>query len=404
MKRVLIFSLAYYPRFVGGAEVAIKEITDRIGPQDIEFHLITLRFDAEAQKQEKIGNVIVHRVGWGRKHLSVANSFSTSMYIDKVLYVPLAALKAIQLRRKFNFDGMWAMMAYMVFPIVLMRMYGVRIPYILSIQEGDPFERVFERLRIRLFSPLLFYGIRHASVVQPISSFLGEWARTCGFAGPLEIIPNAVDVKHFTQTYPDGEIERIKTALGKKPGDIFLITTSRLVPKNAVDDVIRALSNLPKHVHFAVLGDGPEKEPLQRFAKARGVADRVHFFGHVDHGVMPKYLKAADIFIRPSRSEGFGSSFSEAMAAGLPIIATQEGGLADFLFDEKRNPDKETTGWAVSANAPHQIVQAVEAILDHPEKVAHVTANARKLVMEKYDWDIIARDMRTKVFGRVFGE
>ena len=55
-KRVLIFSLAYFPKHVGGAEVAIKEITDRISPQDIEFHMITLRFDSTLPKVEKIGN------------------------------------------------------------------------------------------------------------------------------------------------------------------------------------------------------------------------------------------------------------------------------------------------------------------------------------------------------------
>lgn len=65
MKRVLIFSLAYYPRFVSGAEVAIEEITDRISPTDIEFHMITLRFDRAEPPEELIGNVHVHHVGFG---------------------------------------------------------------------------------------------------------------------------------------------------------------------------------------------------------------------------------------------------------------------------------------------------------------------------------------------------
>jgi hypothetical protein len=62
-KKVLIFSLAYYPRHVGGAEVAIKEITDRL--PDIEFHMVCLGFDSSLPRVETIGNVVVHRIGWG---------------------------------------------------------------------------------------------------------------------------------------------------------------------------------------------------------------------------------------------------------------------------------------------------------------------------------------------------
>ncbi|MEK7179532.1 MAG: hypothetical protein AAB689_00700, partial [Patescibacteria group bacterium] len=78
MKRVLIFSLAYYPH-VGGAEIALKEITDEIS--DIEFHLITLNF-GEEKKKEKIGNVFVHRVGNG------------ASYVSKILFIPRAARSA----------------------------------------------------------------------------------------------------------------------------------------------------------------------------------------------------------------------------------------------------------------------------------------------------------------------
>jgi glycosyltransferase involved in cell wall biosynthesis len=117
---------------------------------------------------------------------------------------------------------------------------------------------------------------------------------------------------------------------------------------------------------------------------------------------MPLVLQACDIFIRPSRSEGMGNSFVEAMAAGLPVIATQEGGISDFLFDAKKNPDKSTTGWAVDRDSPEQIADAVKDIIANPEKVARVVATAKKMAFEKYDWDIIARDMREKVFARLF--
>ncbi len=116
---------------------------------------------------------------------------------------------------------------------------------------------------------------------------------------------------------------------------------------------------------------------------------------------MPKYLKISDIFCRPSLSEGFGNSFVEAMAVGLPVIATQEGGIADFLFDAKRNPEQETTGWAVDARSPEQIAEAVRDILDNPEKTQRIVATAKKMALEKYDWNIIAEDMQEKVFNKL---
>jgi glycosyltransferase involved in cell wall biosynthesis len=133
-----------------------------------------------------------------------------------------------------------------------------------------------------------------------------------------------------------------------------------------------------------------------------GLQERVFFRGQIVHDVMPKYLKACDIFIRPSRSEGMGNSFVEAMAAELPVIATQEGGIADFLFDEKRNPDKPTTGWAVDANSPESIKMAVEDILSRPEKVASVLGTAKQLAIEKYDWNLIAKRMNEEVFMPLF--
>jgi hypothetical protein len=157
MKRILIFSLAYYPH-VGGAEVALKEITDRVS--DIEFHMITMRFRTEDLKEERVGSVVVHRLGTG------------GSYLDKILFIPHAARFAAQLHQKHPFDAFWAMMSYMLFPIVVLRFLGVRAPYLLTLQEGDPWKRMFSRWFILPFRPLLTIGFREAAVVQAISTYL----------------------------------------------------------------------------------------------------------------------------------------------------------------------------------------------------------------------------------------
>ena len=395
MKRVLIFSLAYFPKAVGGAEVAIKEITDRL--PDTEFHMVTNRFDSMLPKVEKVGRVLVHRIGITTKNPSMADLRRWPLHFNKFLFQFLAAWKAMQLHQRYHYDCLWAMMAHSCgVPAALFKIRYPATPFVLTLQEGDPPERI-ERKMLFLW-PLFSHAFSKADVIQTISTFLGRWARRRGFKGRLEVIPNAVDTKHFAREYPEKTLNELKDALGKRMGDVFLITTSRLVHKNAVDVCLRALPLLPKNVRFIVLGVGPDETMLKKLAASLKVADRVTFVGQIGHADLPKYLKACDIFIRPSRSEGMGNSFVEAMAAGLPVIATQEGGIADFLFDEKRNQGKPITGFAVDKDSPEQVAEQVKNIMEHPEKVRAVIATARAMVVKKYDWDIIAKDMRERVF------
>ncbi len=376
MKRILIFSLAYYPH-VGGAEVALKELTDRM--PDIEWHMLTMQFGGSPHV-ERVGNVHVYRIG--------PPAGGGGSYLSKILFILRAAKAARALHRTHPFDALWAMMTYMIFPVVFA---NLRIPYILSLQDGDPFERVFRRWYILPFLPLLRRGFRKASAVTALSTYLAAWAKKMGYQGAVAIIPNGADLARFTP-----HANSIETS-----GVVNLVTSSRLVHKNALDDVIRALVLLPKNIHFIIYGSGKEEQSLKELARTLKVSERVLFRGYVPHAELARAFATAHIFIRPSRTEGFGASFVEAMAAGLPVIATQEGGVADFLFDEKRNPDKPTTGWAVDPDAPEQIADAVKDIMTNPDKVARVRDSALALVREKYDWDIIAKQMHAQ-FEAVF--
>lgn len=402
MKRILIFSLAYYPKHVGGAEVAIKEITDRVSSTDIEFHMITNRFDSTLQEVEKVGNVLVHRIGLTKHEPTMGDLKKFPLHLNKLFYQFNAFFKAVSLHKKYHYDAIWAVMAHSCgVPAGLFKTFYPKVPYLLTLQEGDPPEYIEGKMRI--LWPLFVRGFTKADYLQSISTFLSLWGKKMGFHGELQIIPNAVNTAHFSQTYSEEEFSAIKKELGKKEGDVFLVTTSRLVKKNAIDDVIRALPVLADNVHFIVFGLGPDEDMLKSLAKELGVSNRVQFRGQIGHAEMPKYLKACDIFIRPSRSEGMGNSFVEAMAAELPVIATQEGGIADFLFDAKRNPDKQTTGWAVDKDCPVQIAEAVKDIIRDKEKAQSVLKNAKQMAFEKYDWNTIAQAMNI-LFGKILAE
>lgn len=400
MKKVLIFSLSYYP-FVGGAEIAIKEITDRIKPENISFDMITLRFDSTLPKVEKIGHVTVHRIGFSKNSPTTEELRKFPLHLNKFYFQFFAALKGFQLHKRNTYDGIWAVMAHSAgIPAGIFKTVHKDVSYALTLQEGDP-PKYIERLALPVW-PFFVRGFRLADFLIGESTFLERWGRKLGFQGPSEVIPNAVDTKYFSKEYSESELNEIKQKLEKKEDDIYLITTSRLVKKNAVDDVIKSLKHLPDKVKFLVLGIGPDKEMLKNLAKNEGVAERVMFLGFIDNREIPKYLKISNIFIRPSLSEGMGNSFIEAMAAGIPVIATQEGGIADFLFDPDRNPNKKPTGRAVDTRDFKGIASAVKLYLDNKEKTQEIVNNAQKMVFEKYDWNLIAKDMKEKVFDKMF--
>ncbi len=399
-KKILIFSLAYYPKHIGGAEVAIKEITDRLDPTQFEFHVVCNRYDSTLPSEEQVGNVYVHRIGLTTHNPSMGDLRKFPLHLGKVIYQWQAYLVAKRLHRQYQFDAVWAMMAHATgVPAGRFKRAFPEVKYVLTLQEGDPPEYIGQKMKI--FGRWFDEAFTRADVIQVISNFLGRWAKRKGFAGEPILIPNAVNVAHFSQTYTTAELQAVRHEFRVAPTDTLLVTTSRLVHKNAVDDVIRALPLLPLSVKFIVFGTGPDEAKLQALIAELQLSNRVQLRGQISHTAMPLYLKACNIFIRPSRSEGMGNSFVEAMAAELPVIATQEGGIADFLFDERRNLDVPATGWAVDANAPVQIAAAVEDILARPSKVASVVKRAKALAIEKYDWGLIAARMDHEVFSKL---
>lgn len=394
MKKILIFSLNYYPKYVGGAEVAIKEIVERQDKEKFEWHMITLRFDSNLPPFEIVHGIHIHRIGFTKVGANISDLKNSYLKFNKYFYQFFSPFYAIKLHRKVHFDAIWGMMAHSTgIPCGIFKFFYPKVKYILTLQEGDPPEQIES-----LAKPVWYFfkrGFTSADIVQSISTFLDKWAERMGNRGERVVIPNAVDVKQFTRKISETEIEDVKSKLGKKEGEVWLITTSRLVYKNGIDDVINAIKNLPEKFHFAILGIGPEEENYKKLAKDLNIENRIHFVGQITHPLMAVYLKTCDIFIRPSRSEGMGNSFVEAMSMKMPVVATTEGGLSDFIFEGK-------TAFVVPKNDPQAIVEAILRIdsLGEIEKMK-ILETAYNMVLEKYDWEIIGTEMANKVFSKI---
>jgi D-inositol-3-phosphate glycosyltransferase len=167
----------------------------------------------------------------------------------------------------------------------------------------------------------------------------------------IRVVPCGVDLDRF---FPGGGRE------ARDPNLFRILTISRLVPRKGVDAVIEALGGVPD-AELVVAGGGierdlerdPEYRRLARLARVNGVASRVHFRGPVEREMVPRLIRSADVVVCTPRYEPFGMVPLEAMACGVPVVASNVGGLADTIVDG-------VTGMHVPPRAPREIARALE--------------------------------------------
>ncbi len=392
-KRILVYAVNYYPRFVGGAEVALKELVERLTPHGYEFDIVTLGFERALPRVERMGAATVHRIGWTANRQVTPDSMSFWLSLNKY-FMPITGLIAgVRLARAHKYDAVWSMMASYNSIAALFVSWFTKLPLMLTLQEGDPFEHI--RRNARPILPLYLLLFKRAVRIQTISTYLRVFAQTMGATCPITVVPNAVDYAHFAKEISADARAQTRARFLKGGQDTILITTSRLVEKNGIADIISSLSSLPPEVVLVIAGTGPLEKQLIHHARTIGVEGRVHFVGYVPHADLPSLVQSADVFIRPSLSEGFGNSFIEAMAARVPVIATPVGGIVDFLHDGQ-------TGLFCDVQNPRSIADQVRRVQADPALRARLIANAERMVREKYDWSVIVASMRQTFFEPVF--
>lgn len=366
-----VFTLAYHP-FVGGAEVAIKEIIERDADRD--FVILTKKFDRSWPSAESSGNLSILRLGRGR----TAPKSYYGGFFGKISYIFQAVIVAEKIHRAHPFSAIWGMMAsYAGIAALIFKLRHPNVPFLLTLQEGDSESHILRKVGI--FYPFWRKIFKKADHIQVISNYLADFAKRHGSTCPIVIVPNGVAPSAYEsyKTHRTNETNKSYT----------VITTSRLVKKNGIDILIRSLPLLHAASYkLLVLGGGPEEQNLKDLANKLGVAGKIDFLGHVEPERIPDYLLQANIFVRPSRSEGLGNSFLEAMAAGLPVIGTPVGGIPDFLRDGE-------TGIFCRVDDPEDLAKKINLLIENKELYKKIAESGRTMVAKHYSWDGIAIKM-----------
>lgn len=177
----------------------------------------------------------------------------------------------------------------------------------------------------------------------------------------------------------------VRRELGLGPDARVVGTVARLAEQKRLDRLVRALKDLPAHVHVVIAGEGPERAKLEEAARAENVADRVHLLGHRED--VGDVLDALDVFTVTSVKEGMSNAMLEALAAGVPVVSTPVSGAAEALdpVDDGREP-----GWIVEPS-PGALADAVGGLLADGALRRGMGEAGRRRARERFDWERKAR-------------
>jgi D-inositol-3-phosphate glycosyltransferase len=197
----------------------------------------------------------------------------------------------------------------------------------------------------------------------------------------ITVIPCGVDLSLFT---PEGRAER-------RGGRPRVVVVSRMVARKGIGTAISALTQIPDAELIVAggppagaLGHDPEGVRLQHLARSQGVADRVHLRGAVPRDSLPALLRSADAVACVPWYEPFGIVPLEAMACGVPVIASTVGGLIDTVVDG-------VTGLHVPARRPDRVAEALGRVLGDPQLRRSLGEAGVERVRSRYGWDSVAR-------------
>jgi len=182
-----------------------------------------------------------------------------------------------------------------------------------------------------------------------------------------------VDTKRLSpRVLPESEVARIHQELGLTPPGQLLLMMAEFIPRKHHQDALRAFARLGRpHVHLALAGDGPLREPMQQLAADLGISDRVHFLGF--RSDIPALIRASVALLLPSEREGLPRSILEALSLGVPAIGADISGVRDLLGEE--------SGLLVKLGDVEGLAQAMAWMLDHPDEARAMGQRGREQVV-----------------------
>lgn len=360
--RILIIN-SEFPPIGAGAGNASANLARCLIEMDQEVMVLTSRYSDLPREENRRGMRII-RVPARRKRAD------RSMAYEQVSFILGGGLWALPLVRQWRPDIVLAFFGMPSGAIALLINWLFKVPYVVSLRGGDvPGFRPYDFARYhKIIGPILRLIWRHAGAIIANSGGLRSMAQLFDRTIPIQIIPNGVDPAYFTPPSREWNSPR-------------LLFVGRVVYQKGVDLLLHALGNLKELPwELTVVGDGPQRSPLENLAFNLDIDDRVHFIGWKKNEALVAQYHCANVFTYPSRHEGMPNAVLEAMASGLPVIATDIAGNEELVIPGK-------TGLLVEPENQQDLEKALRKLIPNPQLRARMGASGRERIKEGFTWN-----------------
>lgn len=368
--KILIANYEFPPVGGGASKVSYKLARTLVG---LGHDVLVLTSRTRGQPDvEDVDGITVHRTWSWRKGVHDCGLRGAFTYL-------LSALP--RLRKMLNNEDVEVVHYFFGLPTGILSLYSYslrNLPYIISLRGSDVplYDRDSRKLRIlhALTRPLSHKIWRDASRVFAVSKGLGDLARASFPDIQVGVIHNGIDVR-------DQEVPRCAGPGEKK---IRLICVSRLIPRKGIHNLLDTLAGLSDlDVHLTLIGAGPSEPALKALAESLGISHLVSFAGYCTPEEIDAHYSQSDIFVLPTHSDAFANVILEAMSAGLPVVASDVGGVAEAVVDGE-------TGILVRPRRTDDLAQAIRELAEDAELRMRLGAAGTKRAREVFAWEDIA--------------
>ncbi len=399
--RVLMLSWEYPPKIVGGIARHVYDLSRALAANGVEVDVVTCEHP-DAPPDEKDGNLRVHRVpaepGDDFVHWVHNLNVSIEKRVDELIEAESLSeaapaggepspkgpmvLHAHDWLTEFCGKNLKLKHRIPLVSTIHATEYGRNHGIHTDLQRyinGVEWELAFESWRVICCSDYMRNEINTALEV-PVEK--------------MDIIPNGVDASKF-------DVEFDKAAFREyfaRPNEKIIFFVGRMVHEKGVQNLIEALPAIREAYHDCklVIVGGGNKDHLIGRVNELGINDRVLFTGYIDDETLLKLYSVIDVAVYPSLYEPFGIVALEAMAAKVPVVVSDVGGLREVV-------DHGLNGLTAWSDNPESLTWAIVQILKHPYSARMMVENAYRKVTEVFNWDLIARQT-ADVYERVWSE
>jgi len=292
--------------------------------------------------------------------------------------IAIVQLYKIFRRRRFDVVHMQTAKAGMIGRIAA---WLARVPVIVYTAHAFSFHEYLSPWQARLYALLERFASHLCDVIAVDSESVRQRGLAYKVADPdrIRVIPMGIDTERFDPEKHRSNRAVVRAELGLRPDATIVGAVARFVPDKGLDTLLQAIGLLVKRFPEAqclLVGDGPLRNELWNLSKALGVDRHVVFSGY--RSDIPQLLSAMDLYMLPTRREGFGVAFAEAMSMEVPVIASRIAPLDEIIVDGR-------TGVLAAVDDPAAFAKAAEPLLADAEFRRRMGQAGRRHVVEQFE-------------------